>query len=91
MNQVETYVLYFYSRSMKGSLGARVQLPPCDQEVTGSRCVNSLLQKLQRKAAYRDPKVGPTLPRNPRKAGASSSGLVLFYSRSMLSKSWKLV
>jgi hypothetical protein len=36
---------------LKGSLGAVVKLSPCDQEVTGSSCGNSLLQNLQGKAA----------------------------------------
>ncbi|KAM0876286.1 hypothetical protein ACQ4PT_036257 [Festuca glaucescens] len=40
---------------LKGSLGAVVKLLPCDQEATGSSRGNSLLQKLQGKAAYNDP------------------------------------
>jgi hypothetical protein len=44
------------SHNEKGGLGAVVKLSPCDQEVTGSSRGNNLLQSLQEKAAYREPK-----------------------------------
>lgn len=42
---------------MKGSLSAMVKLLPCDLEVMGLSDRNSILQKLQGKAAYVRPKM----------------------------------
>jgi hypothetical protein len=61
--------LFRFLAFMKGSLGAVIQLLRRDQEVTGSSCGNSLLQKLQGKAAYKDPKWSDPSP-DPAQSGS---------------------
>jgi hypothetical protein len=65
---------------LKGSLCAVVKLLPCDQEVTDSSCGNSLLQKLQGKAAFNDPMWSNPSP-DPAQSGSFMHRAALFILR----------
>lgn len=71
---IEYYLYYVVIFFLKGSLGAAVELLPCDHEVTGSSPGNSLLQKCRERLRTKDPKWSDPFP-DPAQAGATCTGL----------------
>jgi hypothetical protein len=72
---------YCYQKhiAFKRSLAAVVMLSPSDQDVTSSSCGNNLLQNLQGKAVYREPKWVRLFTR-PVQSGSFMDRSALFHS-----------